>query len=214
MLKYNVPMLSQFSLVHKPFIRLLNKNRKVLALYDTGADISVWTVGVSDFLLYFPNAVQTSFVSVVTGFGGSTLPCPVYIIPDMEICKGLSIMNLMVVIMHSSDIATPLILSAGSLWAASPRENYEEGYLELTTTSQILRCKNYTSGSKLTYTQALFQEEAEYPVRFVEYCEEHGLVVSETAQKVISTVPEIMKTEMSEMELIDNYWEMYVNALL
>lgn len=55
---------------------------KVICLYDTGADISVWTGSPYMFECLFPNAVLKNDKHKITGFGGAGELYRLYIVPE------------------------------------------------------------------------------------------------------------------------------------
>ena len=56
-----------------------NKTKSIRCLFDTGADIPVFTLGKEMLLLYFPNAVlQEQFYAEISGFGKGEEQASIY----------------------------------------------------------------------------------------------------------------------------------------
>lgn len=57
-------------------------------LIDTGAYEAIWSGGITDFLINYPNAKKTSYVAYIGGFGKGRNIAPIYIIDDFILSDG------------------------------------------------------------------------------------------------------------------------------
>ncbi|MBD5451666.1 MAG: hypothetical protein HDR25_03390 [Lachnospiraceae bacterium] len=67
-------------------INVQDGNKKIRCLFDTGADIPVFTLGREMLMMYFPNAVLCEeFYAEISGFGKSEEQALIYNIPNFII---------------------------------------------------------------------------------------------------------------------------------
>lgn len=95
-----------------------NGMKEVRCLFDTGADIPVFTLGKEMLLLYFPNAIlQENFYAEISGFGKGGEQALIYNIPNFKIQSDIDrdyieFCNFFVACIEKESIKYPLILSA------------------------------------------------------------------------------------------------------
>ena len=69
----------------KPTIRYRTNYRHISVLIDTGANIPIYFGSIDTFLLDFPDAVESSWITFVCGLGGEEkTPCQIYTIPQFS----------------------------------------------------------------------------------------------------------------------------------
>lgn len=87
-------------------------------LFDTGADIPVFTLGEEMLMMYFPDAILCeAFYAGISGFGKSEEQALIYNIPNFIIQSDtdqdyIQFNNLFVACVEKENIKYPLILSA------------------------------------------------------------------------------------------------------
>ncbi len=116
-----------------------NKKKRIRCLFDTGADIPVFTLGKEMLLLYFPNAVlQEQFYAEISGFGKGEEQASIYKIPNFRIESDsdkdyIEYYNFFVACIKKESIKYPLILSATMFKHMNYYvDNLKDGYKELT----------------------------------------------------------------------------------
>lgn len=93
-------------------------NWRIRCLFDTGADIPVFTFGKEVLRLYFPNAIlQEDFYAEISGFGKNEEQALIYKIPNFVIQSDvdqdyIKFYNLLIACIDKENIKYPLILSA------------------------------------------------------------------------------------------------------
>lgn len=100
----------------RPIFDIKVGKTKVICLFDTGADISVWTGSHDMFNCLFPNAELKSDRYKITGFGGAGELYRLYIIPEfcMHTESGdYTIKNFIVAVSNGIISKFDLILCAG-----------------------------------------------------------------------------------------------------
>ena len=99
-------------------ITVQNGDKKVRCLFDTGADIPVFTLGSEMLMMYFPDAVLCEdFYADISGFGKSEEQALIYNIPNFIIQSDIDqdciqFNNLFVACIEKANIKYPFILSA------------------------------------------------------------------------------------------------------
>lgn len=104
----------------RPVFEIYAKNgtKKIRCLFDTGADIPVFTMGRKMLMLYFPDAVlQDNFYAEISGFGKGEEQALIYKIPNFTIQSDsdkdyIQYYNFYVACIEKESIKYPLILSA------------------------------------------------------------------------------------------------------
>lgn len=92
--------------------------QRIPCLFDTGADIPVFTYGQEMLLLYYPNAIlQENFYAEIGGFGKIAEPAFIYNIPNFTIRSDddqdyIQYYNLFIACIDKESIKYPFILSA------------------------------------------------------------------------------------------------------
>ncbi|MDE7205941.1 MAG: hypothetical protein K2N90_02050 [Lachnospiraceae bacterium] len=99
-------------------INAQNGDKRIRCLFDTGADIPVFTLGREMLLMYFPDAVLCEdYYAAISGFGKSEEQAFIYNIPDFIIKSDtdqdyIQFNNLFLACIDKENIKYPLILSA------------------------------------------------------------------------------------------------------
>lgn len=99
-------------------INVQNGDKKIRCLFDTGADIPVFTLGHEILMMYFPDAVLCEdFYAEISGFGKSEEQALIYNIPNFIIQSDtdqdyIKFNNLFLACIDKESIKYPLILSA------------------------------------------------------------------------------------------------------
>ena len=109
-------MVIQLSNNTRPVFDIKVGKAKVICLYDTGADISVWTGSYDMFNCLFPNAELKNDRYKITGFGGSGALYHLYVIPEfcMHTESGdYTIKNFIIAVSNGVISKFDLILCAG-----------------------------------------------------------------------------------------------------
>lgn len=104
----------------RPVFEIMAQNgtKKVRCLFDTGADIPVFTLGNEMLMLYFPDAVlYDNFYAEISGFGKGGEMATIYKIPNFKIQSDndsdyIKYCNLFIACIEKESIKYPLILSA------------------------------------------------------------------------------------------------------
>jgi len=96
----------------------IQNGKKIRCLFNTGADIPVFTLGREMLKMYFPNAVLCEeFYAEISGFGKSEEQALIYNIPNFIIQSDtdkdyIQFIKFFVACIHKESIKYPLILSA------------------------------------------------------------------------------------------------------
>lgn len=100
----------------RPIVDVLINEEHILCLYDTGANISVWTGSINSFTALYKDAVRVLQRHLISGFGGDGEYYDVYKIPTVTLSNGTDnyvIHNLFVAVGEEKDYGFKLLLSAG-----------------------------------------------------------------------------------------------------
>lgn len=109
-------MVIQLSNNTRPIFDIKVNKAKVICLYDTGADISVWTGSHDMFECLFPNAELKNDKYKITGFGGAGELYHLYIVPEfcMQTESGNYIIKNFIIAVSNGVISKfDLVLCAG-----------------------------------------------------------------------------------------------------
>lgn len=99
-------------------INVKDGKKKIRCLFDTGADIPIFTLGREILMMYFPDAVLCEeFYAEISGFGKSEERAFIYNIPNFIIQSDIDenyiqFNNFFVACVNKVNIKYPLILSA------------------------------------------------------------------------------------------------------
>ena len=93
----------------KPTISYISDYRHISVLIDTGANIPIYFGGVETFLLDFPKAKESNWITFICGLGGEDeTPCKIYTIPhfsfvDSHDCQKKFIIHHMPVAIYNTE---------------------------------------------------------------------------------------------------------------
>lgn len=100
----------------RPIVDVLINGEHILCLYDTGANISVWTGSINSFIALYKDAERVLQNHLISGFGGDGEYYDVYRVPSVTLSNGTddyTIHNLFVAVGEEKDYGFKLLLSAG-----------------------------------------------------------------------------------------------------
>ncbi len=204
-----ISLYSQNENYNKPILLTTLHKYDVRVLYDTGADIPVWTRKPYDLIRLFGPIRSSGQKTVIAGFTGKPVVVPVYVIPKVKLHPNLSIYYLPVVCCENEHLSADLILSARIFRSARPTIDLDNGVLELNYDRNKIICKSTFHEKYLTVADVLSQPEIDYPKDLIDYSFNNNINLQVLVKKVIDRAPTDLRDTLTEVELLEQFWPKY-----